>query len=203
MYRRYVRAIWFTVDSKTLEYGPGALHDGFPSSLSFGVGAQSNSNFLTSTVYGFEFIDFEGTPLHTTTTPKQAPDRLIKPPLAEPQALKLGLAQRRWAGIFHQSCDRRLAAERETAIRPHRPIFRAGSEQWSRPRSQSTQLVFLSILHVRNCNFLRRSSSSAAAASCCSSWSVCFFSWPPGMTQLGHAGRGLFESLGHAAQNEP
>ena len=39
-----------TVDSKKLEYGPGAIYAGFPSSLGFGVGGQSCSNFLASTV---------------------------------------------------------------------------------------------------------------------------------------------------------
>ena len=38
------------VDSKTLEYGPGTNYAGFPSSLCFGVGGPSYSNFLASTV---------------------------------------------------------------------------------------------------------------------------------------------------------
>ena len=36
------------VDSKKLEYGSGTILAGFPSSLSFGVGRQSYSNFLAS-----------------------------------------------------------------------------------------------------------------------------------------------------------
>ena len=40
----------FTVDSKQLEYGPGTICAGFPSSLGFGVWGQSYSNFLTFTV---------------------------------------------------------------------------------------------------------------------------------------------------------
>ena len=39
------------VNSKTLEYGPGTIEAGFPSSLGFGVEKQSYSNFLASTVY--------------------------------------------------------------------------------------------------------------------------------------------------------
>ena len=35
-----------TVDSKKLEYGPGATYAGSPSSLGFGVGGKSYSNFL-------------------------------------------------------------------------------------------------------------------------------------------------------------
>ena len=39
-----------TVDSKKLEYGPGKIYDAVPSSLGFGVGGQSYSNLLASTV---------------------------------------------------------------------------------------------------------------------------------------------------------
>ena len=39
-----------TVDSKELEYGPGTICAGFACSLGFGVGGQSYSNFLASTV---------------------------------------------------------------------------------------------------------------------------------------------------------
>ena len=39
-----------TVDSKKLEYGPGTIYAGFPSSLGFGVGGQSYSKFPASTV---------------------------------------------------------------------------------------------------------------------------------------------------------
>ena len=39
-----------TVDSKKLEYGPGTKYAGLPSSLGFGAGGQSYSNFLASTV---------------------------------------------------------------------------------------------------------------------------------------------------------
>ena len=43
-------------DSKNLEYGPGTIHAGFPSSLAVGVGGQLYyklySNFLASTVAG-------------------------------------------------------------------------------------------------------------------------------------------------------
>ena len=38
------------VDSNTLEYGPGTIYAGFPSSEGFGVGGQSYSNFPASTV---------------------------------------------------------------------------------------------------------------------------------------------------------
>ena len=38
------------VDCKKLECGPGTFHDGCPSSLGIGVGGQSYSNFLASTV---------------------------------------------------------------------------------------------------------------------------------------------------------
>ena len=38
------------VDSKKLEHGAGAIYAGFPSSLGFGVGGQSYSHFLASTV---------------------------------------------------------------------------------------------------------------------------------------------------------
>ena len=39
-----------TVDSKKLEYRPGAIYAGFPSSVGFRVGGQSYYNFLASTV---------------------------------------------------------------------------------------------------------------------------------------------------------
>ena len=53
---RAIRAC--TVDSKKLEYGPGTRYSGFPSFLGFGVGGQSYSNFLISTVvpYGWEAL---------------------------------------------------------------------------------------------------------------------------------------------------
>ena len=38
-----------TVDSNKLEFGPGSIY-GCPSSLGFGVGGESSSNFLASTV---------------------------------------------------------------------------------------------------------------------------------------------------------
>ena len=38
------------VDSKKLEYGPGTIYAGVPSSLGFGVGGQQYSNFLASTL---------------------------------------------------------------------------------------------------------------------------------------------------------
>ena len=38
------------VDSKKLEYEPGTIYAGFLSSLGFGVGGESCSNFLASTV---------------------------------------------------------------------------------------------------------------------------------------------------------
>ena len=44
-----------TVDSQQLEYGPGRIYAGFPSSLGFGVGGQSYSNFLASTVAGSSY----------------------------------------------------------------------------------------------------------------------------------------------------
>ena len=40
----------YPVDSKKLEYGPGTIFVGFPSSLRFGLGGQLYSNFLASTV---------------------------------------------------------------------------------------------------------------------------------------------------------
>ena len=40
-----------TVDSKKLEYGPETIFAGFPCSPVLGVGGQSSSNFLASTVY--------------------------------------------------------------------------------------------------------------------------------------------------------
>ena len=39
-----------TVDSRKLEYGPGTIHAGFPSSPGVGARKQSYSNFLASTV---------------------------------------------------------------------------------------------------------------------------------------------------------
>ena len=39
------------VDSKELEYGPGTIYAGCPSSLGFGVGGPSYSNFLASTAW--------------------------------------------------------------------------------------------------------------------------------------------------------
>ena len=39
-----------TVNSKKLEYGPGTICAGYPSSLGFEVGGQSHSNFLAHTV---------------------------------------------------------------------------------------------------------------------------------------------------------
>ena len=39
------------VDSKKLEYEPGTIHVGVPSSLGVGVGGPSYSNFLASTVF--------------------------------------------------------------------------------------------------------------------------------------------------------
>ena len=41
-----------TVDSKKLEYEPGAIYAGVPSSQAFGVAAQSYPNFLASVVPG-------------------------------------------------------------------------------------------------------------------------------------------------------
>ena len=38
------------VGSKKLEYGPGTIYPGCPSFLGVGVGGQSYSNFLASTV---------------------------------------------------------------------------------------------------------------------------------------------------------
>ena len=40
-----------TVDSKELEHGPGRIYASLPSSLGLGLGGQSHSNFLASTVY--------------------------------------------------------------------------------------------------------------------------------------------------------
>ena len=49
-----------SVDSKKLEYGPVTIYAGFPSSLGFGVGGQSYSNFLASTwrvlCFGYELF---------------------------------------------------------------------------------------------------------------------------------------------------
>ena len=45
------RVYIYIVDSKKLAYGSGTILAAFPSSLSFGVGGQSYSNFLASTVY--------------------------------------------------------------------------------------------------------------------------------------------------------
>ena len=45
-----VRVFWVTVNSKKLEFGPGAIYAVFPSSLGYGVGGQSSSNFLASSV---------------------------------------------------------------------------------------------------------------------------------------------------------
>ena len=45
------------VDSKMLEYGSGTIYAGFPSSLAFGVGEQSYSNFLASSVHEVQSID--------------------------------------------------------------------------------------------------------------------------------------------------
>ena len=42
--------VWYTVDSKKLEYGPGTIYAGFPFFQAFGVEGQSYSNFLASTV---------------------------------------------------------------------------------------------------------------------------------------------------------
>ena len=41
-----------TVDSTKLEYGPGMIDAGCPSSLGFGLRGQLYSNFLASTVGG-------------------------------------------------------------------------------------------------------------------------------------------------------
>ena len=49
---------WAAVDSEKLEYGPGTICADFPSSLGFGAGGQSYSNFLASTVLGFPDIAF-------------------------------------------------------------------------------------------------------------------------------------------------
>ena len=43
-----------TADSKQLEYRPGTICGGVPSSLGFGVEGESYSQFLASTVIGFE-----------------------------------------------------------------------------------------------------------------------------------------------------
>ena len=47
----YVACVWGpgAVDSKELEYAPGTIDVGVPSSLGFGVGGRSDFNFLTST----------------------------------------------------------------------------------------------------------------------------------------------------------
>ena len=42
----------WAVDSKKLELGPGTIYAGVPSSLGFGDGGQSSSNFLASTAVG-------------------------------------------------------------------------------------------------------------------------------------------------------
>ena len=41
--------IWLTIDCKKLEYVPGLIYVGFPSSEGFGVAGESYSNFLAST----------------------------------------------------------------------------------------------------------------------------------------------------------
>ena len=41
------------IDSKMLEYGPGTIYAGAPSSRGFGVGEQSYSNCLASTVLSY------------------------------------------------------------------------------------------------------------------------------------------------------
>ena len=48
----------FTVDSKKLKYEPRTIYDGFPSTLGFGVGGKSYSNFLASTVSFLECSSF-------------------------------------------------------------------------------------------------------------------------------------------------
>ena len=45
------KTVPYTVDSKKLEYGPGAIYAGFPSSLAFGVGGPSYSNLLVSSIW--------------------------------------------------------------------------------------------------------------------------------------------------------
>ena len=40
----------YTVGSRKFEYGPGTNYGGVPSFVGFGVGGQSYSNFLASTV---------------------------------------------------------------------------------------------------------------------------------------------------------
>ena len=43
-----VAVVMIRVGSKKFEYGPGTIFAGFPSSLGFGVGGQSYSNFLAA-----------------------------------------------------------------------------------------------------------------------------------------------------------
>ena len=50
------------VDSKNLEDGPRTIYAGVPSSLGFGVGGQSYSNFLASTAWSPEVSHRLGAP---------------------------------------------------------------------------------------------------------------------------------------------
>ena len=54
------------MDSKQLGYRPGVIYSGFPSSLGYGVGGQSYSNFLASTVY------------YPTWAPRKVPMSLLR-----------------------------------------------------------------------------------------------------------------------------
>ena len=84
-----------TVDSKKLEYGPGAMYAGFTSSLGFEVGRQSYSNFLASAVC------FAQAAVWVPTLRTQSPGRIQKVDPPEGSAIyTIGVLDSSWVFYF-------------------------------------------------------------------------------------------------------